>query len=95
MSERIMIDFDRVAQSVTVVEAASTAIREVLDRLDTELAAMEGGWQGEAFISYRAMRTHWESQMRSMQTKLSAYSKILEGAGSGFAENERTLAASF
>lgn len=95
MSDRITIDFARVAQSVQAVQAASDAIRATLNDLDGQLALLEGAWEGEAFEAYRAMRVRWEAQMRAAQARLAAYATVMEQAGTGFAENERQLATSF
>ncbi|MEV7694599.1 WXG100 family type VII secretion target [Microbacterium sp. NPDC089189] len=95
MSDRITIDFDRVAQSVLAVQQSAQAIHEVLEQLDAELARLDSAWKGEAYIAYVGMRAHWEANMRATQRRLSAYAAVMEQAGGAIAEQERTVARSF
>ena len=95
MTDRITIDFDRVAQSVLVVQQSAEAIRTILDQMDAELAHLDSAWQGRAYHAYVGMRLHWEAQMRGMQRRLDAYARVMEEAGGGIADQERALARSF
>lgn len=93
MSDHIAIDFDRVAQAATNVEAAAVAIRGVLDQMDATLAVVETQWEGDAFVAYRAMRQRWETQMRTMQATLSGYAGVLRETNTALQTTEAKLAA--
>jgi WXG100 family type VII secretion target len=95
MSDRITIDFDRVAQSVQAVQQSSIAIRRVLDDMEAQLAHLDSAWQGRAYHAYVGMKLHWEAQMTGMQRRLDAYARVMEEAGGAIADQERALAKSF
>lgn len=80
---------------VETLRAASAGIREELQELDARLAALEGGWQGEAREAYSAARANWEEQMQAMQTLLDGCAEVLLRTGQAIAETETSLAKSF
>ncbi|WP_296195968.1 WXG100 family type VII secretion target [uncultured Microbacterium sp.] len=95
MADHLVVDFDRVSETVEALRQASRDMATTLNALDAELTVLESKWQGEAREAYLVARLLWEKQMRRMQELLGDYADVLLKTGTAIANTESELAKSF
>ena len=95
MADRILIDFERVAQLESQLNVSADQIGEVLSELDGRMFFNDQEWSGEAHDAFVASRAQWEQAMRERQSALAGAAEVLGAANLAFQKAEDAIAKSF
>ncbi|MGC0252116.1 WXG100 family type VII secretion target [Pseudactinotalea sp. Z1748] len=88
MSEPIVVTFDVVHQAADDLEAATTAMRELLDGMVAQLRPLETEWTGAAAQAYQARQREWDIEITEMVDLLGVLAGRVEASAQTYQSTE-------
>lgn len=88
----IYVNYGAVANVEDVLNAADSAVRQVLDEVNSAIQPMLNSWQGSSQDVYTQVQTKWNSDLQDMHNVLSQYAPTLDEMKINYGNTDNNLA---
>jgi WXG100 family type VII secretion target len=95
MASGYNVQQETMAKGAQAVDSATEQINGHLQRLDTEVQTMFGGWKGNAQRAFGDLHANWVGQQQKLQTALRDMHEALVKTGQTYNAQEENQAGAF
>jgi WXG100 family type VII secretion target len=88
----IYVNYGAVGNVEDVLNACDSAVRQVLDEVNTGIQPMLHSWQGTSQDEYTRVQTKWNSDLQDMHNVLSQYAPTLDEMKVNYGNTDNNLA---
>lgn len=95
MSDVLLVDFGALARASDDIQGALNALRNQLDQLESEAAALIATWDGQARQSYEIRQARWRAAADDLATMLRDIKVALDESAADYLNTEKKNASLF
>ncbi len=88
----IYVNYGSVNDVEDALQAATNAVSQILDSINTAVGPLVASWQGSSQDAYSQIQTKWNSDTTDMQNLLSQYAPTLDEIKTNYGSTDNNLA---
>ena len=86
---------EQLQSTASQLNAGAANIEGILGNLKSQVAALQGEWEGVAQARFQELWIEWDRSAKGIQDALHGISQLTQQAGSHYESTEQGIAASF
>jgi ESAT-6 family protein len=86
---------EQLQSTASQLNAGAANIESILGNLKSQVAQLQGEWQGVAQARFQELWLEWDRSAKGIQDALHGISQLTQQAGSNYEQTETSVASSF